>query len=151
MPTVNLESEETLALATETIHDHGKSFVKGLNDVGSDASSDSEDDDKDKQQTVQLNVDAVKLFLKSSDAFARFKEEFEDFISPFRSEAMWAKTLRNGRERVRFEHSSNVPRLTNIDELKLAAERKLGMPILWWPLRQPRKHLPSSKVRIIWI
>ena len=143
-PTLNLESEETLALATETIHDHGKSLVKGLNDVGSDASSDSE-------QTVLSNVDAVKLFLKSSDAFARFKEEFEDFINPFRSEAMWTKTLWNGGKRVRFEHSSNVPRLTNIDELKLAAERKLGMPILWWPLRQPRKHLPSSKVRIIWI
>ncbi len=135
-PTINLESEETPALTTETM---------------SDTSSDSEDEDKDKQPTVQLNIDAVKLFLKSSDAFARFKEEFEDFINPFRSEAMWTKTLWNGGERVRFEHSSNVPRLTNIDKLKIAAEEKLGMPILWWPLKQPRKHLSSSKVRIIWI
>ena len=150
-PTINLESEETPALATETIDDHWTSFGKDLNDGGSDASSDSEDEDKDKQQTVQLNIDAVKLFLKSSDAFARFKEEFEDFINPFRNEAMWTKTLWNGRERVRFEHSSNVPRLTNIDKLKIAAEEKLGMPILWWPLKQPRKHLSSSKIRIIWI
>ena len=139
-PPINLESEETPALATETIENGG-----------SDASSDSDDEDKDKQQTVQLNIDAVKLFLKSSDAFARFKEEFEDLINPFRNEAMWTKTLWNSGERVRFEHSSNVPRLTNIDKLKIAAEEKLGMPLLWWPLKQPRKHLSSSKIRIIWI
>jgi hypothetical protein len=61
--TVNVESEDVPALTTEAIHDHGTSFGKVLNDGGSDASSDSEDEDKDKQQTVQLNVDAVKLFL----------------------------------------------------------------------------------------
>lgn len=124
---------------------------KVLSDGESDSSSDS-DEEKDRKQTAQWKVfDVVKLFLKSGDAFARFKEELEDLISPFRSESMWTKELWNGRERVRFEHSNNVPRLTMIDKLKLAVEEMLGLPILWWPLKQPRKHLPSSKVRIIWI
>ena len=136
---------------TETIHGRGISFSKGWNDSEHDTSSDSEHEEKDKEQTVQLNVDEVKLFLTLSDGFARFKEEFEDLIDPFQSKTMWTKTLWNGRERVRFEHSSSVPRLTSIDKLKLVAEEKLGMPILWWPLKQPRKHLSSGKVRIIWI
>ena len=144
-PITNLESEETPAFTTETIDDHWTSFGR------SDASSDSEDEDRDKQQIDSLNIDAVKQFLKSSDAFARFKEELEDFIDPFRSEAMWTKPLWNSGEQVRFELSSNVPRLTNIDKLKISTEEKLGMSILWWPLKQPRKHLSSSKVRIIWI
>ena len=105
-PDINLGAEETQV----------------LDDGGSDASSDSEDEDNDKQQTAQLKVHAVKLFLKSSDAFARFKEEFEDFVNPFRSEAMWTKTLWNGGERVCFELSSHVPRLTNLDKWKHAAE-----------------------------
>lgn len=39
---------------------------------------------------------------------------------------------------------------TNMDKLKLAAAETVGMPIVWWPLNQPRKYLPVGKVRIIW-
>ena len=151
VPPLNLKPEETRALTNKPVYNHGVALGKALNDGGSDASTDSEDEEKDRQQTVPSNIEVVKLFLKSSDAFARFKEEVEDFVGPFRSEAMWTKTLWNREERVRFEHSTNMSRLTKIDQLKLATEDKLGMPILWWPLKQPRKHLPSSKVRIIWI
>lgn len=151
MSTIDIESEDTLALTTEVIHSQGTSSDKVLNDSESDTSSDSEDKDKDKQQTVQLNVDAVKLFLKSSNAFARFKKEFEDFVNSFESEAMWMKTLWNHRKCVHFEHSSSVPQLTKVNKLKLTAGERLRMSILWWLLRQPRKHLLSSKVCIIWI
>jgi tetratricopeptide (TPR) repeat protein len=113
--------------------------------------SDEEGDYWDEQQATISDVEAEITFLKSSDTFARFKEDLEDFVRPFENEKMWSKMLWDGDEQVRFELSNNVPGLNSFDKLKLSAENMLGMPVIWWPLRQPRRYLPSSKVRITWI
>ena len=111
----------------------------------------SVDEMKYQLEAIFSDVEAAKTFLRTGDAFARLKEEFEDFVHPFNNDRMWTKTLWDGDEKVRFELSHNVPRLTNVDKLKLAAEEILGMPIIWWPFRQPKNHLPSSKIRVIWL
>ena len=127
------------------------SLSKNSYDEGdSDGSNESEDREEEKQQPLSWKVEALKEFLRTSDAFVRFKEELEDFIRPFSGQALWTKTLWDCGEPVRFENSSMVPPLSKLDKFKLAIEQKLGMPLIWWPLKQPRKYLPSSKVRIIW-
>jgi tetratricopeptide (TPR) repeat protein len=55
---------------------------------------------KDEQQIITSDDDAEIAFLKSSDAFARLKEELEDFVRPFKNEKMWSKMLWDGDERV---------------------------------------------------
>ena len=117
----------------------------------SEGSNESDDREEEKQQPLSWEVETLKEFLRTSDAFARFKEEFQDFISPFSSQAMWTKKLWDSGNLVRFESPSMVPALTKFDKFKLAIEQKIGMPIIWWPLKQPRNNLPSSKVRIIWV
>jgi serine/threonine protein kinase len=120
-----------------------------INGSESDDSTDGEDEPQAGVRNVSSNVEAALGFLKSSEAYTRFKEELEDFAEPFRNKTMWSKVLWDGNDLVRFEHWSSVPRLTSMDKLKLTAEQTLGMPILWWPLKQPRNHLPRTKVRII--
>ena len=112
---------------------------------------DGEDGEADESHNVTSNIETAKRFLKSNESFLRFKEELEDFVEPLKNQKVWSKILWDGDERVRFDLSHTVRRLTNMDKLKLAAEEAVGMPILWWPLKQPRKHLPSGKIRIIWI
>jgi tetratricopeptide (TPR) repeat protein len=120
-------------------------------DYGTECPNHDIDLTKDEQQGTISNVDAGIAFLKSSDAFARLKEELEDFVRPLKNERMWTKMLWDGDEQVRFELSNNVPRANSLDKLKLSTENMLGMPVIWWPLRQPRRYLPASKVRITWI
>ena len=136
---------ETLNVFSDKENDISKDEETGGSDY-----EEEEDGEADGSQNMTSNIEAAKKFLKSSDAFSRFKEELEDFAEPFKSEPIWNKILWDGDERVRFELSHTRCRLTNMDKLKLTAEETLRMPILWWPLKQPRKYLPSSKVRIIW-
>ena len=119
------------------------------NDFESENSTDSEDEQQMGEEKKKLNLDAAKSFLKSSDALARFKEELGDFTSPFSGEGMWKKTLWIGGQQVHFELPETAPQGTRINELKLALEEHLKMPILWWPLKQPRRWLSSNRVRMI--
>ena len=119
------------------------------NEIESETSLDSEDEQQVTEGIEKPNVDAAKSFLKSSDAFARFKEELSDFISPLGSEAMWKKTLWIGEQPVRFELPKTAPQRTFIDKLKSTLEEHLQAPILWWPLKQPRRHISSKEIRII--
>lgn len=118
-------------------------------DVESETSIGSDDSQQVTEGMPKQDIDAVKSFLESSDAFARLKEELGDFISPFRSEAMWKKTLWIGEQQVRFELRGTALQRTKVDKLKSALEEHLKLPILWWPLKQPRKSLRSDKVRMI--
>ena len=136
MPAINLESAP-----------NSNSLVS--NEIESETSLDSEDEQQVTEGMEKLNVDAAKSFLKSSDAFARFKEELNDFISPLGSEAMWKKTLWIGEQPVRFELPKTAPQRTYIDKLKSTLEEHLQAPVLWWPLKQPRRHISSNEVRII--
>lgn len=139
-PSVNVKSRDPSALKTTLIFP---------DDTESENSIDSEDEQQIGEKETELNFDAAKSFLKSSDAFARLKEELGDFISPFRSKAMWKKTLWIGGQQVYFELPDTAPQRTRIDKLKSALEEHLKMPVLWWPLKQPRKLLSSNKVRMI--
>ncbi|KAL8911077.1 MAG: hypothetical protein Q9172_007737 [Xanthocarpia lactea] len=118
-------------------------------DNESEHSIDSEDEQQNGEEEPNLNLDAAKSFLKSSDALVRLKEEMGDLISPFGSKAMWKKTLWIDGQQVYFELPDTVPQRTRIDILKLALEKYLKMPIIWWPFKQPRRCLLSNKVRIV--
>ncbi|KAL9039214.1 MAG: hypothetical protein Q9180_002660, partial [Flavoplaca navasiana] len=115
------------------------------NDFESENTTDSEDEQQIGEEKEKLNLDAAKSFLKSSDALARLKEELGDFISPFSGEAMWKKTLWIGGQQIHFELPETAPQRTRINEMELALEEHLKMPILWWPLKQPRKWLSSNR------
>lgn len=130
-----------------------ESYFRELTNIDDDDSDDSNDSniEKNEQLKISWNVQVVKDFLRESDLFLRFKEEFADSVSPFENKAMWSKVLWNSGERVRFEPPVALTRFSNVDKLKLAIEQKLGMPVLWWPLKQPRKRVLSGKVRIVWI
>jgi tetratricopeptide (TPR) repeat protein len=125
--------------------------IDGSDDYGTERPNHDINPTTDEQQVTTSDVNAGLAFFKSSDAFARLKEEFEDFVRPFKNEKMWTKMLWGGDEQVRFELSNNVSRANRLDKLKLSVEHVLGMPVIWWPLRQPRRGLPASKVRITWI
>ncbi|KAL8859653.1 MAG: hypothetical protein Q9178_003767 [Gyalolechia marmorata] len=118
-------------------------------DNESEHSIDSEDEQQNEEEKPNLNLDAAKSFLKSSDALVRLKEEMGDLINPFASKAMWKKTLWIDGRRVYFELPNTVPESTRIDILKLALEQYVKMPIIWWPFKQPRRCLSSNKVRIV--
>ena len=139
-PSVNVGPREPSTL---------KTIPSFPNDVESENSTDSEDEQQIGEEKEKLNFDAAKSFLKSSDALARLKEELGDFISPFSGEAMWKKVLWIGGQQVHFELPETASQMTRIDELKLALEEHLKMPIVWWPLKQPRKWLSSNRVRMI--
>ncbi|KAL8646144.1 MAG: hypothetical protein Q9210_006299, partial [Variospora velana] len=139
-PSVNVGPREPSTL---------KTIPSFPNDVESENSTDSEDEQQIGEEKEKLNFDAAKSFLKSSDALARLKEELGDFINPFSGEAMWKKTLWIGGQQVHFELPETASQRTRINELKLALEEHLKMPILWWPLKQPRKWLSSNRVRMI--
>ncbi|KAL8894790.1 MAG: hypothetical protein Q9192_004050, partial [Flavoplaca navasiana] len=97
------------------------------------------------EEKESLSFDAAKSDLESSDALARLKEELGDFKSPFSGEAKGKKSLWIGGQQVHFELPETAPQMTVINELKLALEEHLKMPILWWPLKQPRKWLSSDR------
>ena len=103
----------------------------------------------DEKRMEDIGRATVKSFFDSSGALERLREELDDFASPFKSETMWAKRLWMGEEQVRFELPHTSSPLTRIDQSKLALEKQLGMPILWWPFKQPRKQLSSDRVRMI--
>lgn len=121
-------------------------FQRVPNDVESEPPNDSEDEQK---ETAWLDVSAMTSYLTSSEAFARFKEEFNDFISPFTTEAVWKKKLWVGEAQIRFELPDTDPRTSTIDKFKFALEKGLSMPILWWPFKQPRENLRPDKVRML--
>ena len=139
-PSVNVGPREPSTL---------KTIPSFPNDVESENSTDSEDEQQIGEEKEKLNFDAAKSFLKSSDALARLKEELGDFISPFSGEAIWKKVLWIGGQQVHFELPETASQMTRINELKLALEEHLKMPIVWWPLKQPRKWLSSNRVRMI--
>ena len=139
-PSVNVGPREQSTL---------KTITSTPSDFESENSTDSEDEQQIAEEEKKLNLDAAKSFLKSSDALARLKEELGDFISPFSGEAMWKKTLWIGGQQVHFELPETAPQRTRINGLKLALKEHLKMPILWWPLKQPRKSLSSNRVRMI--
>ncbi|KAL9033583.1 MAG: hypothetical protein Q9180_005869, partial [Flavoplaca navasiana] len=119
------------------------------NDLESENSTDSKDEQQIEEEKDSLDSDAAKSDSKSGDALARLKEDLGDFIPPFNGEAIWKKTLWIGGQQVHFELPERAPQRTVINELKLALEEHLKMPILWWPLEQPRKWLSSNRVRMI--
>ena len=126
----------------------------GMIDLGRNEgkfSRNSVNDEKEIKDTTQPNIAMLKLFLQSSDAFMRFKEELNDFNRPFENEVMWRKKLWFGRQQVHFELPTVVPRLTRMDNIKLLLERKLKKPIQWWPLKQPRRPVLSNEVRMIFL
>ena len=137
--------------------------LTGMTDWGgneSESSSDSENEEKELEELTELkeikeikqqNISMLKVFVQSSDAFMRFKEELNDFNNPFKNEAMWRKKLWFGRQQLYFELPNTVSRLTRMDDLKLLLGRKLGQPIQWWPLKQPRRRLSSNEVRMIFL
>ena len=45
---------------------------------------------------------------------------------------------------------SSQPRLTTSDHIKAIIEKYVGMPILWWPLKQPNRVIPENCTRISW-
>ncbi|KAL9024121.1 MAG: hypothetical protein Q9196_006743 [Gyalolechia fulgens] len=139
-PSVNVKPREPSALKSTPIFPDG--FESG-------ESIDSAVKQQIGGEEAKLNFDAAKSFLKSSDALARLKEELGDSVSPFRSEAMWKKTLWIGGQQVHFELPDAAPQITRVDKLKLALEEHLKMPMLWWPMTTPRKLLSSNKVRMI--
>ena len=117
----------------------------------SKSSRNSANDEKEIEDIAQPNIAMLKLFLRSSDAFMRFKEELNDFNRPCKNETMWRKKLWFGRQQVYFELPTMVPGLTRMDKVKLLLGRKLGKPIQWWPLKQPRRPLSSDKVRMMFL
>lgn len=117
----------------------------------SESSSDSENEEEEIKETGQQNIATLKLFLQSSDAFMRFKEELNDFNRPLKNEVMWKKKLWFGRQQVYFELPNMESRLTRMDDIKLLLGSKLGQPIQWWPLKQPRRRLLSTEVRMIFL
>lgn len=123
-------------------------YNKASNAAESEHSSDPEDERKDLKEIVHSNINEVKVFIKSSDTFKRFKEELDDFLNPFMNEAMWKRELWVSKERIRFELPNKVSQPTRIDKWKYWFEEKLGTRVLWWPLSQPRKYLPSDQVRM---
>ncbi|KAL8709711.1 MAG: hypothetical protein Q9225_007413, partial [Loekoesia sp. 1 TL-2023] len=112
------------------------------NDIEIEPPNDSEDEQK---ETARLDVSAMRSNLISSDAFARFKEEFNDFINPFTSEAMWKKKLWIGETQISFQLPDTDPRISMVDKFKYTLEKGLSMLILWWPFKQPRENLRPDK------
>lgn len=76
-PSIDNKVDEALAPTSESNQATGMPLNEVLNGIGS-SPSDSEDEQKDTEM-VQINIAATKSFLKSSDAFVRFKEELNDF------------------------------------------------------------------------
>lgn len=142
------ENIEPFPQLPESLEDQGNA---GAYCHTSDDSANDEEDVEANARRVLSDFEEVKGHLMSSHAFARFKEEFEDFVEPFKNKSMWSKTMWDGNQRVRFDHTDSVPRLTVSDKLKLTAEQVLGVPIVWWPFKQPRQHLARNKIRIIWL
>ncbi|KAL8824288.1 MAG: hypothetical protein Q9170_008205 [Blastenia crenularia] len=115
-------------------------------DVESEPSSDSEEE---QESTSPLHVDSVKKYLTSSHAFARLKEELSDFVSPFTNESMWMKKLWIGEVPIHFELPSMISKPTRLDDIKLAMEHRSTLRIIWWPLKQPRRLLAPSRIRML--
>ncbi|KAF8536519.1 hypothetical protein BDD12DRAFT_890047 [Trichophaea hybrida] len=50
--------------------------------------------------------------------------------------------------KLRFD--SSQPRLSVSDRIKVVIEKYAGMPVLWWPLRQPNRAIPADFTRMSW-
>ncbi|KAF8241223.1 hypothetical protein K440DRAFT_646672 [Wilcoxina mikolae CBS 423.85] len=49
-----------------------------------------------------------------------------------------------------LRYETGQPLLNDLDRIQLFIERYAGMPILWWPMRQPKRPIPAICSRLSW-